>query len=186
MIQRGLVKLGEAARGAGRLEDAAAALNRLIETYPKSALVFESGLTLAEVHLAKDPPDTDAAAQALVEAGRILRARPDPVNQARLGVAEGRLAKARGESNRALAKWYGVALLRPENDAERAVVREAMLLGIDEAVEQAEGGDASKWNTVAELSGLFVDYLPMDKMSDEMVRLQARAESVRTRREDDE
>jgi tetratricopeptide (TPR) repeat protein len=186
LVQRGLVKLGDAAQGAGRLEDAVSSLGRLIEEYPQSALVFDAGLSLADVHLSKDPPDTEAAQKALQESGRILRARPNPVNQARLGIAEGRLAKAMGESNRALAKWYGVALLRPENDEERSVVREAMLLAIGEAQSQAEAGDMAKWNTVAELSGLFVEYLPMDTRSDDMVRLQARAESLRPRRNDEE
>jgi TolA-binding protein len=186
LLQRGLYNLGKAAKGAGRLEDAAAALGRLIQTYSSSALVFDAGLALADVHLSAEPPNVDAATAALVEAGRILRARPDPVNQARLGVAEGKMEVARGEPRKALSKWYGVALLRPENDAERQVVREAMLLAVNEAQTQATAGDADKWNIVAELSGLFVEYMPMDTRSDEMVRLRSRAESLRPKRNDEE
>ena len=185
MVQRGLIKLGRAARGAERLEDAVDALSRLIEEYPSSSLVFEAGLELSRTYLDMEPPNTEEATAALVESGRILRSRPDPVDQARLGIAEGQLLQAKGEDKRALSKWYGVALQRPENDAEREVVRRAMILAIDEAERQAQAGDTDKWNIVEELAGLFVDYMPMDVRSEEMLGKQTRAESLRPRRRDE-
>jgi hypothetical protein len=174
-----LYNLGVSAAGAGRIQDSAEALNKLITEFPQSVMVLDAGIKLSEVYLQKDPPDTDAAMKALTEAGRILRSRQTAVARARLGIALGKVEMAAGEPGKALSKWSTVALLKPENEEERIVVREAMILAIDEAVKQATAGDLDKWSIVERLTRLFVEYQPLDKMADSMIQLQTRATSLK-------
>jgi len=178
--QHTLLKMGEAGVGAGgeRLQTAADALEELIKEYPKSLLVLDAGISLSEIYLAMEPPQTEKAKKALSAASEIIKIKPNPVKRNEIGIASGQIALAEGKPGVALTRWYGIALFKPETDEEREVVREAMLLALELGEKEAQQ-DPENWVIVEELARLFVEYLPMDTLSSDMVNLATRAATLK-------
>jgi len=175
MRQRALNGMGEAARGAGDIDAAAESFQTLIDEYPTSTLVMDAGVSLAELYLAKDPPEPANARKALGAVSRILRSRSDKIGKAKLDIALGNVFMAEGNPGAALANWYGVGLTEPDSEALGALVRESIQLALAQAQEEIDAGNANRWNLVIELTDQYLKNFPMDNASSDMRSLNVRA-----------
>lgn len=177
MRQRALYGMGKAAMGAEEYEAAVESLQTLITDFSQSSLVVDAGLALSQAHLRMEPPRTENAREALAAVSRILRnqASPSKIDRARRDIASGRVSMAEGESGAALANWYGVGLTQPDSEELGVLVREAIELALDVAMEQVREGNTNRWNLIVELTDQYLRNFPLDRKADEMRSLNVRA-----------
>ncbi|MDF3129612.1 tetratricopeptide repeat protein [Kiritimatiellaeota bacterium B1221] len=180
MRQRALNGMGNAAMGAGDLDQAAEAFQTLITDYPTSSLVMEAGVSLSELYLMKEPKDPVKAREALSAVSRILVSLPGSSDKAKIGkanldIALGHIYLAQDEAGKALATWYAVGFTEAKSPELGALVREAIILALDVAQEQVREGNDNRWNLVAELTEQYIKNFPIDKVADEMRSLNLKA-----------
>lgn len=174
--QRVLAGLGAVSMGAGDLDSAVSSLRTLIEEFPRSTMVMEGGVSLAEAYLQMDPPKTIEARQALGAVARILRSRPDKEGKALLDITLGNVAMAEGDPGSALASWYGVGLTEANTPELAELVKEAIELALKEAQRQIkEEGNENRWNLVIELTEQYLNNFPMAANAEELRALNVRA-----------
>ena len=162
--------------GAGDLDSAVSSLRTLIEEFPRSTMVMEGGVSLAEAYLQMDPPKTIEARQALGAVARILRSRPDKEGKALLDITLGNVAMAEGDPGSALASWYGVGLTEANTPELAELVKEAIELALKEAQRQIkEEGNENRWNLVIELTEQYLNNFPMAANAEELRALNVRA-----------
>ncbi len=183
MRQRTLNGMGNAAMGAGNLNDAAEAFQTLITDYPTSSLVMEAGVSLSELYLMKDPADPVKAREALGAVSRILVSLPGSSDKAKVGkasldIALGHIYMAQNEPGKALATWYAVGFTEAKSPELGALVREAIVLALDVADKQVKEGNDNRWNLIIELTEQYLKNFPMDKVAGEMRSLNLEASAM--------
>ncbi|WFB35616.1 tetratricopeptide repeat protein [Kiritimatiellota bacterium B12222] len=175
MRQRALNGMGEASMGEGDLTAAAESFQSLIDDFPTSSIVKQAGVNLCKVYLMQDPQEPAKARDAISAVARILRSQPDKVTKARVDVQLGFVAMAEGDPGKALANWYGVGLIKPDSPELGVVVREALLLSIEQAQIGVKEGNQNRWNLIIELTNQYLENFPMDKVASEMRSLNVQA-----------
>lgn len=166
--QRISVDLGRAAVGAGRTEKAIEALESLIEEFPNSTLVVDAGILLSDLYIQTE--QFEKAEEALRPVARVVNSRRTHTGTARLGLAVGRVAKARGNNSAALGQWYavGVATPSPDEPEHAPLIRDAIVKSLDIALPLARGGDTRQWMLVDDLARNFQRHFHMDARSEDM------------------
>lgn len=138
LLERALFGVGSANFARGNYEEAAKALERLLQEYPRSGLFFEARFMLGEAYAALR--NFLAASQSLSD---IFRFSNDPIqiNRASMKLAEVQLLA--NDKSGALASYQRVALLSdPSKQEQRPFIQEALLKSIPLAMEIGRYKDA--------------------------------------------
>ncbi len=172
---RALYSLGKSALGAGRLDEAVKGLKDLIDKYPRSAVVLDAGITLSDVYLDMEPPKLAEAEAALQSANKILVNRPSKVARSKMDLALSRLYAGQGNEKKSLSSLYKVGLQKPESPEHGALVREALLTGVEKAEAMATAGDTKAWGLIADMSNAFLQTFPTDPEAPRMRKMSSLA-----------
>ncbi len=138
VLERSMFGLGKAQYELGNYKEAAEQLNTLMETYPKSALFYDAKFLLAGAYR-----ETGEHQKAIDSLSDVFKYAKDATMQHRASVELAEIQRKRGQASEALASYLRVSLLADSSNADvRPVLQEALLKGIDLAVELEKYQDA--------------------------------------------
>lgn len=165
LLERALFGVGSANFARGNFEEAAKALERLLQEYPRSGLFFEARFMLGEAYAAQR--NFLASSQSLSD---IFRFSNDPVqiNRASMKLAEVQLLA--NDKTGALASYQRVALLSdPTKPEQRPFIQEALQRSIPLAME------LNRFKDALDSSDQFLQLFPTSDKVPEIRRLRAEA-----------
>jgi TolA-binding protein len=163
--QRILLGLGKARYGVGKLPEAAAALQELVDRYPRSGFFYEARFVLGRTY--RKMGKTTEAVEVLKD---VFKRASDQVliNQATMELAE--IQTAQGDKTDALASYARIVLLgKFEDPAVRPLYRDALLRSLPIQVEQ------ERWTDVVDYSHRFMAEFPMHERAAEVRRWREKA-----------